>query len=137
MPIPESTLAKWSHHQAGTAFKQARVLALRLRAELTSLHSLRPPRRLLLGHPTEDRHRQFAQHRLRHRLEPRLLERHDPDTACRQGFEGRERRRHTFAAEPVERPYVHGVELAALGAPVHVAEPALLIRERRLRRTSF
>ena len=25
MPIPESTLSKWSHHQAGTAFKQAHV----------------------------------------------------------------------------------------------------------------
>ena len=25
MPIPESTLARWSHHQAGTAFKQAHV----------------------------------------------------------------------------------------------------------------
>ena len=23
MPIPESTLSKWSHHQAATAFKQA------------------------------------------------------------------------------------------------------------------
>ena len=23
MPIPESTLSRWSHHQAGTAFKQA------------------------------------------------------------------------------------------------------------------
>ncbi len=28
--------------------------------------------------------------------------------------ERRERRRYTFAAEPVERPHVHGVELAAL-----------------------
>ena len=25
MPIPESTLSRWSHHQAGTAFKQAHV----------------------------------------------------------------------------------------------------------------
>ena len=25
MPIPESTLSKWSHHQAGTAFKEAHV----------------------------------------------------------------------------------------------------------------
>ena len=25
MPIPESTLSKWIHHQAGTAFKQAHV----------------------------------------------------------------------------------------------------------------
>ena len=25
MPIPESTLSQWSHHQAGTAFKQAHV----------------------------------------------------------------------------------------------------------------
>ena len=25
MPIPESTLARWSHHQAGTAFKQAHL----------------------------------------------------------------------------------------------------------------
>ena len=25
MPIPESTLTKWSHHQSGTAFKQAHV----------------------------------------------------------------------------------------------------------------
>ena len=25
MPIPESTLSKWGHHQAGTAFKQAHV----------------------------------------------------------------------------------------------------------------
>ena len=25
MPIPESTLSGWSHHQAGTAFKQAHV----------------------------------------------------------------------------------------------------------------
>ena len=25
MPIPESTLSKWSHHQAGTAFKQAHL----------------------------------------------------------------------------------------------------------------
>ena len=25
MPIPESTLSKWSHHQAGTAFKQVHV----------------------------------------------------------------------------------------------------------------
>lgn len=25
MPIPESTLARWSHHQAATAFKQAHV----------------------------------------------------------------------------------------------------------------
>ena len=25
MSIPESTLAKWSHHKAGTAFKQAHV----------------------------------------------------------------------------------------------------------------
>ena len=25
MPIPESTLSKWSHHQSGTAFKQAHV----------------------------------------------------------------------------------------------------------------
>ena len=25
MPIPESTLSKWSHHQAATAFKQAHV----------------------------------------------------------------------------------------------------------------
>ena len=25
MPIPESTLSKWSHHQAGTAFKQTHV----------------------------------------------------------------------------------------------------------------
>ena len=25
MPIPESTLSKWSHHRAGTAFKQAHV----------------------------------------------------------------------------------------------------------------
>ena len=25
MPIPESTLSSWSHHQAGTAFKQAHV----------------------------------------------------------------------------------------------------------------
>ena len=137
MPIPESTLAKWSHHQAGTAFKQARVLVLRLRAELTSLHSLRPPRRLLLGHPTEDRHRQFAQRRLRHRLEPRLLEKHDPDTACRQGFEGREFDAvYVWALDRLSRESM-AATLAALGAPVHVAEPALLIRERRLRRTSF
>ena len=25
MPIPETTLARWSHHQAATAFKQAHV----------------------------------------------------------------------------------------------------------------
>ena len=25
MPIPETTLARWSHHRAGTAFKQAHV----------------------------------------------------------------------------------------------------------------
>ena len=25
MPIPEPTISKWSHHQAGTAFKQAHV----------------------------------------------------------------------------------------------------------------
>ena len=25
MPIPETTLSKWSHHEAGTAFKQAHV----------------------------------------------------------------------------------------------------------------
>lgn len=25
MSIPESTLARWSHHEAGTAFKQAHV----------------------------------------------------------------------------------------------------------------
>ena len=25
MPISESTLSRWSHHQAGTAFKQAHV----------------------------------------------------------------------------------------------------------------
>ena len=25
MPIPESTLSKWSHHQAGAAFKQVHV----------------------------------------------------------------------------------------------------------------
>ena len=36
MPIPESILAQWSHHRAGTAFKQAHVpireaLAPRLR----------------------------------------------------------------------------------------------------------
>ena len=25
MPIPESTLSRWSHHQAATAFKQAHL----------------------------------------------------------------------------------------------------------------
>ena len=25
MPIPESTLSRWSHHRAGTAFKQAHI----------------------------------------------------------------------------------------------------------------
>ena len=33
MPIPESTLSRWSHHQAGMAFKQAHVLIRKVMGE--------------------------------------------------------------------------------------------------------
>ena len=77
MPIPESTLSRWSHHQAGTAFKQAHVpirealgrLQLALRGQISGL----PPRLLqedtnLGGDSDVD-----VVVRLTHKLKPRVV----------------------------------------------------------------